>query len=344
MGAAGLVLAAPGVGLFGTSPRVTELALQYLVPMLLSFLPIYPAMALSSFFTAAGDTRTPMVAGVVTNLLNAALDPLLIFGWAGLPACGVAGAGTASLICSTLGLGWLAFAYRSSRLPFAAQGLLVPRGTHAWRTLLRIGLPASLAMLTRPASTVLLLGVIARFGSAGVAAFGITVRALSLVWLYHGALAAAVSTLTGQSLGTGNIAGIRTLVDKSTRLSLLLSAIVGVFYYFWPREIIGLFDSSSQEVLELGALFMRLLVAANLATAFSVIWGAVLGGAGDTRPPMVIAVVANWIIKLPLAYALAVPAGYGVQGVWWAMFFSLIFDSAAIYLWYRRGKWIHTKV
>jgi putative MATE family efflux protein len=343
-GAAGLALARPGVELFGTSQPVTELSLRYLVPMLLSFLPLYPTMALFSFFTAAGDTRTPMIAGVVANLLNAALDPVFIFGWAGFPACGVAGAGIASLLCSVLGLVWLTVAYRASRLPFTSGGLLSWNGTRAWKTLLRIGIPASLAMLTRPASTVLLLGVIARFGSAGVAAFGVTVRALSLVWLYHGALATAVSTLSGQSLGSGNIRGIRVLVSKSIRLSLLISIAVGACYFVWPREIIAVFDRSSPEVLELGAAFMRLLVAANLATSFSVIWAAVLNGAGDTNPPMLIAVLANWAIKLPLAYALALPAGYGVEGIWWAMFISLIFESAATYVWYRRGRWMRTKV
>ena len=112
----------------------------------------------------------------------------------------------------------------------------------------------------------------------------------------------------------------------------------------WPQEIIGVFDKSDPQVLELGAIFMRLLVVANLATSFSVIWGAVLNGAGDTQPPMLIAVVANWVIKLPLAYLMAVPWGMGVEGVWWAMFISLVFESGATYVWYARDRWIHAKV
>jgi Na+-driven multidrug efflux pump len=59
---------------------------------------------------------------------------------------------------------------------------------------------------------------------------------------------------------------------------------------------------------------------------------------------MLIAIVANWVIKLPLAYLMAVPWGMGVKGVWWAMFVSLIFESGATYVWYVRDRWVHVKV
>jgi putative MATE family efflux protein len=340
----GVAMARPSVALFGTSQAVAELAVEYLIPMLVGFLPVFPMMALISFFTAGGDTRTPMHVGVAASLFNAALDPFLIFGWAGFPAWGVAGAGIASLVSAVLNLVALWWLYAVRDLPFPRRSPFQWPGARAYRTLFRIGIPASLGMLTRPASTVILLGVIAQFGTAGVAAFGVTVRALSLVWLYQGGLYTAVSTLTGRSLGANDVAGIRVLVRKSIWLSVAISTVVGAGYFVWPQQIIGIFERSDPEVLELGAVFIRLLVVANLATSFSVIWGSVLNGAGDTRPPMVIAVVTNWAIKLPLAYLMAVPWEMGVEGVWWAMFISLLFESAATYLWYARDRWVHAQV
>jgi putative MATE family efflux protein len=340
----GVAAARPSVALFGTSETVAKLSVAYLIPMLVGFLPVYPLMALISFFTAGGDTRTPMQVGVAASLFNAALDPFLIFGWAGFPAWGVAGAGIASLVSAMLNLAALWVLYAVRELPFPRAHPFKWSGTRAYRTLFRIGIPASLGMLTRPASTVILLGVIAQFGTAGVAAFGVTVRALSLVWLYQGGLYTAVSTLTGRSLGAKNVGGIRALVRKSIWLSLAISMVVGVGYFAWPQQIIGIFERSNPEVLELGAVFIRLLVVANVATSFSVIWAAVLNGAGDTQPPMVIALVANWVIKLPLAYLMAVPWDMGVEGVWWAMFISLVFESGVTYIWYARDRWVHVKV
>lgn len=341
---AGMLLARPMMHLFGASPEVTSQGVAYLVPMMATYLPIVPHMAFAAIFTATGDTRTPMYVSVASIIINGVLDPFLIFGWAGLPAWGVAGAAVASLVSGMLGTATMAVAYRSRRLPFPRAPLFAWHGMSTWGTVLRIGIPGSIGMLTRPLSTVFLLGVMARFGAAGVAAFGITIRALSVLWLYHAALSTAVSTLTGQGLGAGNIAGIRLLVRRSIQISVGLSLVSGVAYFVWARPIVGIFERTNTEVIDLGVTFMRLLVISNFASALSVVWSAVMTGAGDTRPPMVVALLANWGLKLPLAYGLAVVLGFGVNGVWWAMFVSILFESAAIFAWFRRDRWIHAKV
>jgi Na+-driven multidrug efflux pump len=59
---------------------------------------------------------------------------------------------------------------------------------------------------------------------------------------------------------------------------------------------------------------------------------------------MVAAFLANWPVKLPLAYILALPLGMGINGVWIGMFVSLVFESAMLALWYRRGTWKKKRV
>jgi Na+-driven multidrug efflux pump len=54
---------------------------------------------------------------------------------------------------------------------------------------------------------------------------------------------------------------------------------------------------------------------------------------------MVTAFLANWPIKLPLAYVLAIPLGHGIEGVWVGMFVSNVFEAVVMYVWYRRGTW-----
>jgi putative MATE family efflux protein len=330
--------------LFDASPEVTEHGTAYLIPMMMGFAVMFPGMAVGAVFTATGDTRTPMYVGVASNILNAALDPLLIFGWGGLPELGVAGASVASLICQTLGLAAVATLYLRLDIGFPHPGLLRWYGTAGWARMLRIGIPGGLSALTRPFSTLFLLKVVASFGAEGIAAFGITVRSMSLTWLYFGALSTAVSTLTGQSLGREDIDGIRRLVARCIRLSIALSIAIGVPYWMFAREIVGFFEQDNALVLDLGADFMRLMVLANLATAFSLVWAAVMSGAGDTRPPMVISIVSNWGVKLPLAFLLAISFAIGVEGIWYAMTISIIFESVALWFWFRRDRWMHAAV
>lgn len=347
----GLVIASSGalltpaiIKLFDVSQALTQNSIDYLVPMMWSFLPLFPSMAFAAIFTAIGNTRIPMYIGVTTNLINAALDPFLIFGWGPFPELGISGAGIASLICQFFGLSitWLAF--KLAKFPFDRPKIFKNNGIGSWPTMLRIGIPSGLAALTRPFSTLFLLKVIATFGSEGVAAFGITIRALSPIWLYHAALMTAVGTLTGQALGDGKLNDIKALVANSIKLSLLTSVAVGLIYFVFAEETIGIFEQENQEVIRLGALFLQLLVIATLSSAPVIVWGAVLSGAGETRSPMVIAIYANWLIKLPLAYYFAVPMNWGIEGIWVAMVISIIYENFAIYLAYRKGKWKHTQV
>jgi putative MATE family efflux protein len=340
----GMLAARPIMGLFDASQEVTDLGTAYLVPMMAGFLVMFPGMALSATFTASGNTRTPMYVGVASNIVNAILDPFLIFGWGGLPELGVAGASIASLICQVLGLLVLYRIYRRLDMGFPRPRLFRWYGAVAWSRMLGIGIPGGLGALTRPFSTLFLLKVVATFGPAGIAAFGIAIRSLSFTWLYYGAISTAVATLTGQSLGRMDVDGIRRLVAKSTLLSIVVSTAMGIPYFLFAREIVGIFEKDNALVLDLGTTFIRLLAIANLATACSMVWGAVMSGAGDTRPPMVIAILSNWGVKLPLAYWLAITREVGVEGIWWAMFVSIVFEAGALLFWFRRDRWMHAKV
>ena len=88
-----------------------------------------------------------------------------------------------------------------------------------------------------------------------------------------------------------------------------------------------------------GESFLKLIALSFLFSGPMLPLGSAMNGAGDTKPPMIIAFVANWLVKLPLAYALALPLGYGVDGVWIGMFVSIVFESALMFAWYRRGTW-----
>ena len=124
----------------------------------------------------------------------------------------------------------------------------------------------------------------------------------------------------------------------------MLSIVIGVPYWIFARDIVAVFEPNNVEVLDLGTTFMRLLVVANLATAFSMVWGAVMSGAGDTRPPMIISILSNWGVKLPLAFAFAITLSYGVEGIWWAMAISIVFEGFALLFWFRKDRWMHAEV
>jgi len=335
------------VRFFGAGAEIEALAIPFLRITLGGQAFFFVPMALGAAYQGTGDTRMPMRINVVVVLLNALINPFLIFapgeiqvagfspGWLG---AGVRGAAIADLLASAIGmLAFLGLAWLRGPLPRPRGRRIRVTPGDLWR-IARIGLPACVSLLARPLSTFILLRVVASFGAPAVAAFGITLRAYNINWIPLGGVSAAVSTLVGQRLGAKQPADAERLVRRSALATSVLGAFFWLGYATYAREFIAFFDDAP-EVVAIGSRFLAILAASMAFSAATVPMVAAMNGAGDTRVPMIAAFLANWPVKLPLAWALAVPFGYGLEGVWWGLFVSVLLEAVLVALWFRRGAW-----
>lgn len=361
LGAAlGLVVAVVGhaaaptiVSFFDAGAEVEATAVAYLRIMFICQIFLYVSTALRGAYQAAGDTRTPMLVNVGVVLVNAVLDPFFIFapgeisvggvpvGWLGL---GVPGAAIAAVLSAALGLVLFVTVSLLLGRPFAwpahRRVRLVPR--QFWQ-MLRIGTPASVSMIARPLSTFLLLKVIASFGTAAIAAFGIALRSFSVNFIPYSGIQAAVATLVGQNLGAGNVREAERVVHRGLAVTTGLGIFFCLVYYTCSERIILAFDHEPA-VVAAGVPFLKLMALSFLFSGPMFPMVSAMNGAGDTKPPMITAFVANWPIKLPLAYVLALPLAYGIDGVWFGMLVSIVFEAIVVFWWYRRGAWKSKRV
>jgi putative MATE family efflux protein len=204
--------------------------------------------------------------------------------------------------------------------------------------IVRIGAPASASLMARPLSTFVLLRVVASFGTTALAAIGIAMRAISLNWIPYSGLDVAVKALVGQNLGARDVPAAERVVARGVRVGVVLAVGLCVFYGCFAEDFVGLFDRDPA-VIASGALCVQLLAAGLLFSGSAVPLVATMNGAGDTRPPMVSTVLANWAFKLPLCWALAVPLGWGPTGVWIGLLASLVAEAAMMAWWFRRSAW-----
>jgi putative MATE family efflux protein len=190
---------------FGAEAAVLALGIPYLQVLFSGAIFVYLSIVAFTTMYALGDTRTPMRITMVTTIVNILLDPLLIFGWLGFPRLGVLGAGVATLVAYglsfSLGLGIL---LKRGILKFAR--FKFHPATVA--KILQVGLPASLQAITRPLTGMLMFKIVAYFGTAGIAAFGIGGRALGLMFIYLEGLGAAART--GRTSARASRSGRRT--------------------------------------------------------------------------------------------------------------------------------------
>lgn len=351
----GLAIAAIGyvasptiVRFFDAGRDVEAAAIAYLRIMFTGQIFLYVSIALGAAYQAFGDTRTPMLVNVVVVVVNGLLDPFFIFaprqvvvfgmplGWLGW---GVNGAAIAAVASSAMGMALFFAVSLLFERPFRRPPQWpVKLAAGDFLRMLRVGTPASVSMVARPLSTFLLLKVIASFGTAAIAAFGIALRSFSVNWIPYSGINAAISTLVGQSLGARDLREAERVVHRG----LAVTTILGVFfcgaYYFLSRAIILAFDHEPA-VVAAGEPFLKLIALSFLFSAPMFPLVSAMNGAGDTKPPMIVAFLANWPVKLPLSYILAVPLGYGVDGVWVGMFASIVFEAVLMFVWYQRGSW-----
>lgn len=344
----GYVTAPAVVGFFGAGAEVEALAIPYLRINYAGQIPLYLSVALSACYQASGDTRTPMLINVGMVLANVVGDPFFIFapaevvlggidiGWLGL---GVNGAAIVAVITSVAGCALFLALSIGRRRPFAPpkSRRLSFSLTELWH-MLRIGTPASLTMVARPLSTFLLLKVIATFGTTAIAAFGIAIRSFGVNWIPYSGIHVAVSALVGQMLGAHRVDEAEHVVRRGLVITTGLGVLFCLLYYVWADDIMLAFTHDAA-VVAAGKSFLKLIALSFLFSGPMLPLGSAMNGAGDTKPPMVIAFIANWLVKLPLSYVLAVPFGYGIDGVWTGMFVSIVFEALLMFWWYRRGTW-----
>lgn len=327
------------LNIFGAETRVVELGAPFLRILLIALVLQFPGVALASVFQALGDTRTPMWIAIVANAVNLVLDPFLIFGWVGLPRLGIVGAAIATAASQLIALAMLLGLLQRRGLVVLRQ----PIRLHIFKTLLRIGTPASLTAITRPLTGMLLFRILTSFGSAAVAAFGVGLRILNIMYIYLQGLGSACQSLVGQNLGAGRPEGAERVARRVQVIAVSLQLVVLTVLFVLAPGVVRIFNRDA-DIVRYGVSYLRVLSPFLVLLGLSNAWSGTQYGAGDTRPTAVAALIANWLVKIPLAYILSRMIALGIVGVWLGIGISVVIETVILGITYYRGGWRHREI
>lgn len=337
LGVIGLLLAPlalPVARLFGGSEEVSVHAAAYLSVRSIGTGPALLNLALSSWFQGRGDTRSPMVAAVLANLLNIGLDPWFIHGGAGLPAFGVAGAAWATVLAQ--GLGFVLLLWLGRRELRVARW--APRLSLLAETM-RVGAPMALRGALSVGGFAIFVALLARAGDAHLGAHVIVLRIISLSFLPGHAVGEAAGVLIGQALGAGRPERAREAFRAGTRLAVGLMGTLSLLFVLLPAQLVGLFQPSA-EVLEIAVQLMLIGAAFQIIDAVAMVNQGVLNGAGDTRFTMVAGVATMWLVNLPLGWWLALHLELGAVGAWLALTAEILAFALLTAARVRGDRWL----
>jgi Na+-driven multidrug efflux pump len=156
-------------------------------------------------------------------------------------------------------------------------------------------------------------------------------------------LSGAAATMVGQNLGARRPERAERAVYLTAFYNMVFLGAVAVVFIAIPEKIVALF-TSDPAVVPFAVKCLRIIAYGNLVYAFGMVMVQAFNGAGDTVTPTIINAIGFWLCEIPLAWALAYPAGWGVSGVFAAIPISEAFITLMGLAMFMRGSWKQRKI
>ncbi len=338
VGLIGVTFARPLLALMGASEAVLAEPARYAVVMLGGCGSVVMLFLNNAIFRAAGDATVAMRVLWLANGINIVLDPMLIFGIGPFPELGVMGAAVATTIGRSMGVVLQLYLLTSNagRIQIRRRHLRLAPAV-MW-SVCRISGTGMLQILVDTTSWVVLVRVIATFGSPAVAGYTIGIRTVLFAILPSWGLSNAAATMVGQALGAGKPERAEAAVWTACRYNMIFLGLIGALFVGLAPQIVAIY--TADPVVAAGAIScLRIVSFGFLFFAYGMVLTQAFNGAGDAWTPTWINLGCFWVWQMPLAYFLAISLGMGPTGVYWAVtiaFSTLAVVSAVIF---RRGRW-----
>lgn len=324
--------------LMGASPAIVAVGSNYARIALGGSGVVMMLFLNNAIFRGAGDAAIAMRLLWLSNIINLALDPCLIFGLGPFPHLGVTGAALATF--SGRGIGVLYQFYRllrgTERIRVLRRQIRVQWNV-LWR-LTRLSATGIVQFAIAQSSWIGLVRIVSMFGAAAVAGYTIAIRVVIFAILPSWGLSNAAATLAGQNLGAKQPQRAEKSVWRTGIYNMLFLGGIGVVFILFATPIVRIF-THDPEVVRRAAACLRIVSYGNVGYAYELVILQAFNGAGDTITPTVVNFFGFWIFEIPLAYWLAIHQRLGANGVYWSIVIAEGAIAVASVILFRRGKW-----
>ena len=333
------VIAAP----FSPNQQVLDLLAGFVSIIFLATPSLFVIFLSTAALRAAGDSKTPLIVGVLVNLVNFGINYTLIFGNFGFPALGVRGAAIGTSIAYTTGALVYLTLFTRHRL---GVGVHWEKPLVNWTTIrriLKIGGPAATEQFAFQIGLIVWILMVVTFGQEAVAAHVIGLRIQSFVFMPGLGMSIASSALVGQNLGAQNPLLAERTAREATKLSILIMGALALFNFVFAPWIAYAFVGDGV-AHDLAVMFIRVHASSIPAIGLFFTLSGSLRGAGDTKWPLYASLAGTYALRLPLSAFLGYVLGLGVLGVWIALPVEYYLRSVIILHRFNGGAWKSTVV
>ena len=364
LGAAGWLLTPWFADLIGATPGTTvfRYTVEYMRVIFVGVWFMFGFFVFQSLLRGWGDTRTPMYLMAISVAVNIVLDPIFIFGFVdnplfdivglqgleatlhgltGFVGFGVKGAAIATILSRSLATipGILLLFSGYVGISLSPSDLRLDRATV--KKIVSVGYPASIEQSSGALSYTAMTAVVAIVGPTAVAAFGISARLNSFVFLLAIGMGMGVETAVGQNLGAGEEFRAKRVVFMAVAILVSTYLVFTAIAVTFAEPIVSVFiqGEGATEVVDIGTRFLYIVAPTWAAMGVFHLVKGCFNGAGSTRAAMIFSVFAVWGLQVLPGYVLVEFLGWGTDGAWWAIAFMHVGAAVIVTAWFATGSW-----
>ena len=297
------------------------------------FLAVYSAGA--ALFRVMGNSKISMWASLGMNIINAVGNALLIFGL----HMGVEGVAIPTLVSRIFAAAAMVLLLRRPGLPLQVERLALRHDRYIVKNILRFGVTNGLESSMFQLGKILLLSTVSVLGTAAVAANAIGNTLCTFQCVAGNALGLGIVTVVSQCVGAGDYGKARLYARKLLKTAYLAMDISIVLVYLALPMVLRLYNVSPEaETWARQVIWMHGFVG-MLIWPLSFTLPQALRAAGDTRFTMVVSSVSMWTMRVGFGILLGRVLGFGVVGIWMAMFADWLLRIAFFIPRFHGHKW-----
>ncbi|NQZ44848.1 MAG: MATE family efflux transporter [Flavobacteriaceae bacterium] len=344
-----------GLGLFGIillctplmyemdqPEEVVTLAMPYLKLVAFSLVPLIVFQAFKQFSEGLSQTKYPMYATILANVVNIALNYLLIFGSFGFPKMGIVGAAIGTLVSRFIMVGFIWYLLkRRKQFKSYLSGFDFKRiERKVMNKIVSLGFPSAMQMFFEVALFTAAIWLSGVLGKNAQAANQIALNLSSMTFMVGMGLSVAAMVRVGNQKGLGNFSEL-TRIARSVFFLTLLIEIVFALLFLWGRDwlptiYLDVDDLTEQkdntEVILLAAKLLLVAAFFQISDGIQVVVLGALRGLQDVKIPTVITFIAYWLIGFPTSFYLGLYTPYKSTGIWIGLLLGLTASAAMLYL------------
>ncbi len=337
-----ILLSKPLMHMMDQPPEVVDLAMPYLDLVAFSLVPLIMFQAFKQFSEGLSQTRYPMYATILANVVNIFLNYLFIFGSFGFPKLGVVGAAIGTLASRIVMVIYIwALLKKKKKFQDYVTGLNFRRiEKKVLKKIIALGFPSAMQMFFEVAiftAAVWLSGVL---GKNAQAANQIALNLSSMTFMVGTGLGVAAMIRVGNQKGLQNFHELRRIAQSIFLLAFLFEIVFAglflIFRYWLPTVYLDVGDvanhADNMEVIALAAQLLLVSAFFQISDGMQVVVLGSLRGLQDVKIPTFITFIAYWIIGFPISFYLGLYTSLESTGIWIGLLAGLTASAIMLYI------------